>query len=72
MAKCLVRYSDPAGREPARMCGRLVGHKGNHASQGTDGSWALWTPAGDLVMAVGCAPAPPPEHVEPELPQEDS
>jgi hypothetical protein len=52
VARCLVRWADPAGISATRMCGRLIKHPGNHAAQGADGSWALWTPAGDLVMAV--------------------
>lgn len=59
MAKCLVRYEDPAKREATRLCGRPISHKGNHASVGQDDSWVLWTPAGDLVMGVGFGPRAP-------------
>jgi hypothetical protein len=55
MQRCLAIWTDPTGSKEARlgpyMCGRQVQHKGSHARQGNDGSFAAWTQDGELLLA---------------------
>lgn len=56
MARCLHRWTDPApprsGGLGPYICGRPADHKGAHARQGADGSFAAWDSDGELLMAA--------------------
>lgn len=69
MARCLNHWADPAQSREAPLgpylCGRSAGHKGVHAREGSDGSFAAWTRDGVLLMATQRAQPRPEPSSEP-------